>query len=205
MPDFVYNKAAKWAEDFKTHGGDISKIGELGNGTTLAHGVVATIDVSGFTKLSQRLAERAERTNGEHDHDLSRSFRGFMGEKKISLPHRNIEASARCNFQLPENSGNGGESLREMMNKIMGSMITQISLAQLDIVKFAGDALICMQDKARFSGMAEDAQIICDTLHCCLKIMKIIRENYSKQRLDCHCGIGWGGESCLAAVHPFLL
>ena len=148
--------------------GSVRRLGEYGD--VEFEGACAFFDISGFSKLASRLGRREkEETAEEHraqkrrtlassDHSDVKLVRdnsligkvSMITKKGIMLSRtetiaRQHEASLELLPRiLGERRGMGAETLALAIKELFGKLVDRIELAGGDIIKFAGDALICV-------------------------------------------------------------
>ena len=152
----------------KANKSPIRNLGEYGHEEF--NGACAFFDISGFSKLASRLGKRekeeSEKKRSFQNKQQARRSDGFttgvvrgnsLLGKKSSVSAKNLmlsraetiarqhEASLKLLPKiLSERRGMGAETLAYAIKELFGKMVDRIQAFGGDIIKFAGDALICV-------------------------------------------------------------
>jgi class 3 adenylate cyclase len=143
-------------------------------------GVVIIADMSGFTKLSEHLAQG--NMNAEKGGLLKGNNSGLSA----------VGATARL-FRLSnksEQESHGAEKLRACLNSYFGKLITIIEHARGDVIRVAGDAVIALFQIPQGSSLAGELLRACACSCKCIQLLH--NTNVLGITLGLHVGIGAG-------------
>ena len=144
----------------------IRLLGEFGHEEF--NGACAFFDISGFSKLASRLGKREKEETVKRRHSqkevLSRqnysrglvkhnsllgkrsnvAHKGMMMSRAETIAKQHGESLKLLPKILSERRGMGAETLAYAIKELFGKLVDRIQAAGGDIIKFAGDALICV-------------------------------------------------------------
>ena len=163
LPTIVVRNIAQRTLAGKT---PVRLLGEFGHEEF--NGACAFFDISGFSKLASRLGKREKEETVKRLHSQKKILsqqnysRGLVKHnsllgKKSNVAHKGMllsraETIAKQHGEslkllpkiLSERRGMGAETLAYAIKELFGKLVDRIQAAGGDIIKFAGDALICV-------------------------------------------------------------
>jgi class 3 adenylate cyclase len=152
-------------------------------------GACGLFDISGFSRLASKLTKEEASEKVEHAKSRRQSKRNSIVSFASTAENDLLKNAGQMLVEETDARGKGSEHLASFISGFFESLVETISASGGDIIKFAGDCLICVWEK---KGDFSMGQTVYNAVRCGYKLKDKVTKLDDSSSLSVHICVGAG-------------